>query len=857
MYRLIRTDNTAINYYYFVQMRYIFLLLALIAIPQTKAQHYDIKHLNDNDGISHTHVTQVQQDNSGMIWISTWNGLNRYDGYDFEYIRNKPGFSTITANDRILNIVLDDDGHILLCTQGYKMYKFRTDTYTFEEIPESQKKNTYEKIAKGRNCIFAFDEPFGMHKETYGDRTITDIRSIFTDRQGNKWIMPKFGMYKVSSISYPAKSIKETENMTPRAFLVDNMKRYWIATKEDKAVRIYSADNKLIGYLNQSGNIQPSFCQFPAPVYSTLQSKDGTIWLGTKGEGVFRLNKKDDNSFLIKQIKHEPSDKNLLPVKDIYNIKEDSKGRLWMAMLGGGVCCITGKNTDNPKIINADNGLSGYKHEWKRARTILFPTDNIMMVGTDEGLIVADIKSDNFKDITFKQHIREPKRANSLSNNIILDMLKDASGRIFIATESGGVNIVNTEDLLNDKLEFGIVENNENPIYMSYAMAHYGKEVMIISNNKVILYNPDTKESNMYCSNFWTTKCDFTEIKPIQRPDGQWLIGHTHGVLTIDGKELKEKRNIPPLVFTSLTVQGKEKDINICQKDTLYIAPGERHFTLTYAAIDFIDNSNIFYRTKLNDNNWRYEGKNRTLTFFDLKPGEYTLSVQSTNRYGQWNDNTRQITIIVEPRIWETTFAQVIYILLFGLLIAGVTYTINYIRYLKRQRKETLYAYMSLLAINEKNAERHEVKDKTDDSMERSGKPNSEFSLLSSDNKDTQILMAAHIKAEDDMFIRRILEYIEQNIGDPDINVDGMASAACVSRSALNRKLRTLLDTTPNDLLRITRLQKAQRMLSQTELNINEIAYNCGFSDPKYFSRCFKSEFGMSPRAYRNGSESA
>lgn len=191
------------------------------------------------------------------------------------------------------------------------------------------------------------------------------------------------------------------------------------------------------------------------------------------------------------------------------------------------------------------------------------------------------------------------------------------------------------------------------------------------------------------------------------------------------------------------------------------------------------------------------------------------------------------------------------------LLIAGVTYTINYIRYLKRQRKETLDAYMSLLAINEKNAERHEVKDKTDDSMERSGKPNSEFSLLSSDKKDTQILMAAHIKAEDDMFIRRILEYIEQNIGDPDINVDGMASAACVSRSALNRKLRTLLDTTPNDLLRITRLQKAQRMLSQTELNINEIAYNCGFSDPKYFSRCFKSEFGMSPRAYRNGSESA
>ena len=183
MYRLIRTDNTAINYYYFVQMRYIFLLLALIAIPQTKAQHYDIKHLNDNDGISHTHVTQVQQDNSGMIWISTWNGLNRYDGYDFEYIRNKPGFSTITANERILNIVLDDDGHILLCTQGYKMYKFRTDTYTFEEIPESQKKNTYEKIAKGRNCIFAFDEPFGMHKETYGDHTITDIRSIFTDRQ--------------------------------------------------------------------------------------------------------------------------------------------------------------------------------------------------------------------------------------------------------------------------------------------------------------------------------------------------------------------------------------------------------------------------------------------------------------------------------------------------------------------------------------------------------------------------------------------------------------------------------------------------------------------------------------------------
>lgn len=102
--------------------------------------------------------------------------------------------------------------------------------------------------------------------------------------------------------------------------------------------------------------------------------------------------------------------------------------------------------------------------------------------------------------------------------------------------------------------------------------------------------------------------------------------------------------------------------------------------------------------------------------------------------------------------------------------------------------------------------------------------------------------------------LKRIMRYVEENISNSDANVGDMAAAAATSRSGLQRKLRQTMGVTPQDLMHEARIKRACQLLRQSDKNISEVAYACGFTDPKYFSRSFKKSTGLSPTDYKNTS---
>lgn len=102
--------------------------------------------------------------------------------------------------------------------------------------------------------------------------------------------------------------------------------------------------------------------------------------------------------------------------------------------------------------------------------------------------------------------------------------------------------------------------------------------------------------------------------------------------------------------------------------------------------------------------------------------------------------------------------------------------------------------------------------------------------------------------------IERVMQFVEDNISNSDASVGDMASAAATSRSGLQRKLKQAMGITPQDLMREARIKRACQLLRQTDKNVSEVAYACGFSDPKYFSRSFKQSTGMSPTEYKSAS---
>lgn len=104
----------------------------------------------------------------------------------------------------------------------------------------------------------------------------------------------------------------------------------------------------------------------------------------------------------------------------------------------------------------------------------------------------------------------------------------------------------------------------------------------------------------------------------------------------------------------------------------------------------------------------------------------------------------------------------------------------------------------------------------------------------------------------DNDFYRRFLEIFNENIGNPNINVDKIASIMNLERSQFYRKIKALTNYAPVELMRRLRLQHARNLITTTEKSISEIAYGTGFSTPAYFTKCYRDAFGETPSETRS-----
>jgi len=103
------------------------------------------------------------------------------------------------------------------------------------------------------------------------------------------------------------------------------------------------------------------------------------------------------------------------------------------------------------------------------------------------------------------------------------------------------------------------------------------------------------------------------------------------------------------------------------------------------------------------------------------------------------------------------------------------------------------------------------------------------------------------VPERDVKFINRLKTYILEHLSDPELNIDALASHLAVSRSKLNRKIKSLTGLTPNNYIKTLRLKKARELLKEKGMRVSEVTYMTGFSDPNYFTLCFKKEFGENP----------
>lgn len=897
-----------------------FLLLFLTLWLHAAEPFCIVRTFDERDGLSQSLVKQVAADADGIIWVATWNGLNRFDGYEFVSIRPPVDNETRRYSSRIGDIKADSRGRLWMRIDSH-MVTLNTADYSFDDIHSRLEKQLGRRFSVD-NIISTTDGLIVLQTKDGGwitvgpddtprlsssrpvldlpaatnrgrlpaDAPAADIDAVYIggddhsgtwiikrngeivhsapgpwrpvtlarletrgtlffgmkDRLGNLWLRSNAGLHRVTlgvkdyhTISSPTGSMMRTAMNGPGS-------RLWVSWSDAGQVAIYPPSLSSPRWLTPDGSLAAEPATLGIPVYS-MASTGNTVWLGSKPDGLYRLTPADADASRYR-IDHVIAD------DAIYDIKPDSRGRLWLASMLHGVEIVTDPLGPNPRVTRLSD-IKGYPSNAIRVRRLVIVGDSVAFAATTGGLLAISIPpaGKEFGPESFKLYVSEPGRPESLGNVAVTDIDITSRGRLMVATESDGIN--HTPLGTGRGIFSRFNRDSGAPTDVAYnvmTLDTLSNRVLATSNRFVYIFDPDSATATYLGPSFFNHNINFSDARPLRLADGSYLFGLTDGAVTVDiDKAVVATTTAMPIVFTSVSFPGKPSQVLPPSATTMTIDPDNRNFTLEFARLEYVYPELIRYSACIDGGRWIDLGNDRDITFANIAPGRHTIAVRSTDSRGNLLPDERTMTIEVTPTFSETPWAKALVILAVIAVAWAIVATVGYTRRLRLKQRMILDAYLDLLQQNSRRAMAETPAGDPAQSVAETPPPTEREQAVIDRDKALE-----EVDENDRRMLDRVVKWVEEHLDDTTVSVDDMADAAATSRSGLTRKMKQIMGITPAEFLKASRLAKAEQMLAETTLSVKEIAAATGFSDMNYFGKCFKARHSMTPTDYRRSHSS-
>lgn len=289
--------------------------------------------------------------------------------------------------------------------------------------------------------------------------------------------------------------------------------------------------------------------------------------------------------------------------------------------------------------------------------------DGVILIGTTGGLLSCSTDFSRPEEIRFFHNVCD-ERYSSLSNNDILDITQTKGGKLLVTTLSGGINILDDGSSLSERLNFKHYNatNDRLPDLSLSSIEDQEGNIWIVSENKISKFDAGLNLLEEY-----KDQIQMAETRPVLLSSGKLLLGSLYGALCIIPDELHKSDFVPPIVFSHLDIYqnntSRRQDI-YSNDEAQYLQPDERNFTITFAALDYVNSPAIkyVYRIKGLNDQWIELGNNRSASLVNVPAGDYLFQVKSTNADGVWVDNVASLSIHIDPVFGETVWAVLLYI---------------------------------------------------------------------------------------------------------------------------------------------------------------------------------------------------
>ncbi len=588
---------------------------------------------------------------------------------------------TVHKNDmgRVRYLFPDPDGLLWIATERTGIWTYNSSEDRFSHYEHSKNVMSYyvDTLArvetkgdrtwvKMNNWGFGYydrccDEivPLSNVKEQDGHRFMNGVACFEIDDSGVLWMSTLMrGLErvtvinpKVDVIDPPTRHADNLASSEVRALMRDSRGQVWAATKSRELYR-YSPDMKSCRRFpdRRSGDI--------GVIYSLFEDSDGNIWIGTKGDGLLRMTPEGDD-YSWKRFRKDASDRNSLSSNDIYSIEQDHDGRIWVGTYGGGLSMLP--DPDSVAFVTVKNNFPDYPLEaGRRVRYLHCMPDGRMLAATVSGLIMFN-PSDSPELTLFNLITKRPGDMTSLGNNDVMHIFTDRKGNTWLSTFGGGLNRLYFE---NGQPKFGIVstEHGLSSNIILSAVDDVDGVIWIATESGLSSYEPSASSIRNYARYDGVSQTSFSEATCTSMEDGSILFGTYDDIYRIVPERFAGHRRNSRLIISGLSIDGERRPFS----DMISIPHDCSYFRIDFASLDFSSNPNVSFSYMLEgyDKKWISGSGSNRATYSRIPPGNYVFKVKETYPEGGGTAGTAEIAVRVEPSLWNSLFAKILYVLL-------------------------------------------------------------------------------------------------------------------------------------------------------------------------------------------------
>lgn len=579
----------------------------------------------------------VFQDNLGNNWVHNKTGKAWYFDSKTSNIKefslmppNKMGY----IDAERYYVVHDSRGTIWISTYGNGLFAYH---------PETEELDHFSSNETGKGYI-----------------TSDFLQYITEDRSGGIWVSSEFtGISLLEVINEGTQRIfPEKQQHTDRSNAIRMIYQLkngdiWLGTREGG---IYAYDSKL--------NFTEKKQSFSSNIYALIEDREGTLWIGSRGNGLRIGNDWYKNT----------EDPTSIASNHIFAFHEDKKGRMWIATFSGGLALAEKKNGSYQFRHFLNNS-----YNQKRTRVIAEDQNGMFWVGTNNGIYIFHpdsiiIDPENYIECNFQN--------GKLPNNEVKCLFLDRQNRMWIGTSGAGICVCEPTTDYQKELFFknyNIKEGLSNAVVQSIIEDKTGK-LWISTEYGLSRFSP---QENLFENYFLSPQVlgnVYSENSVLNMDDGRILFGSNYGLVVISPNDVIDYTKNASVVFTDISINGiqtqpgeKDSPLNreLSYTNDITLKYYQNSFTIHFSTFNYTKNNTDQYSYQLvnYDKDWSSPSSLGFAAFKNIPPGDYVLKVRPTNSTGALGEETTSLKITVKPPLWQTTWAFLSYFILLSALL--------------------------------------------------------------------------------------------------------------------------------------------------------------------------------------------